>query len=199
MSADLVQGLHLPTPPKSYNRLLPDPLPPWYETAESGGSDHKVLVCFASSWTKGDIETWGFALPTIRGYFSGVGDLFSAMVLANFNSTSGSRPSTLAYAVSKALLTVQQILLRTHLHSISQSGSSGSATPRPIQPTHTLSLDSIIPSDSELDSIVPHPGDPKRKAKRMRIRELRLVQERDLIDNGEEGWPGKQLDWTSIQ
>jgi hypothetical protein len=30
------------------------------------------------------LQTYGFALPTVEGYFSGVGDLFSALVLAFF-------------------------------------------------------------------------------------------------------------------
>ncbi|WWC62124.1 pyridoxal kinase [Kwoniella dejecticola CBS 10117] len=196
----LVTSLDLPSPPDSYLRLLPNPLPPWYDAVGVGQPEDEILVCFASSWKDGHMTTWAFALPTIRGYFSGVGDLFSAMVLAHFNNPeSQSSLPPLPHAVSKALLTVQQILLRTHIHSLVQAGTSGSATPRPLHHSASELHGSVIPSDVELDEINPsNPKDPKRKAKRMRLRELRVVQERSLIADGGEGWPGKELDWTTV-
>ncbi|WVQ80248.1 pyridoxal kinase [Cryptococcus sp. DSM 104549] len=198
----LVSTLRLPPPPASYTRLLPYPPPPWYDAVGVGAPDDEVLVCFASSWEGGHMETWGFALPTIQGYFSGVGDLFSAMVAAHLhNPTSQTSLPPLPAAVSKALLAVQQILLRTHLHSLAQTEASGVATPRPLHhPSQDSALtDSVFPSDTELDAAAPlNPKDPKRKARRMRLRELRVVQERALIQDGGEGWPGKVLDWDSI-
>ncbi|WWC89185.1 pyridoxal kinase [Kwoniella dendrophila CBS 6074] len=196
----LVTKLNLPPPPTSYLSLLPDPTPPWYDAVGVGEPEDEVLVCFASTWQNGDIQTWAFALPTIRGYFSGVGDLFSAMVLAHFeNPDSRSDLPPLPYAVSKALLTVQQILLRTHIHSLVQTGVSGAATPRPLHHLSGEQHSAVIPSDAELDAVNPsNPGDPRRKAKRMRLRELRVVQERTLIVNGGEGWPGQKLDWASV-
>ncbi|TYJ58646.1 pyridoxal kinase [Cryptococcus floricola] len=195
----LVASLTLPPPPESYTRLLPHPLPPWYDAVGVGAPDDEVLVCFASSWVDGQMETHAFALPTIRGYFSGVGDLFSAMVLAHFkNPQAKTDLPPLAYAVSKALLTVQQILLRTHIHSLAQAEAAGNATPRPL---HKASHQppSVIPSDAELDDVLPsNPKDPKRKARRMRLRELRVVQERALIEDGGEGWPGKKLTWEQL-
>lgn len=201
----LVSTLNLPSPPSSYAHLLPASHPPWYDAVGRGSQDDEVLICFASTWTDEHMDTWGFALPTIRGYFSGVGDLFSAMVLAHFeNSESRSDLPSLPHAVSKALLTVQQVLLRTHLYSLSHAGPSGAATPRPLHrheetAKRDISLDSIIPSDVELDSVSSKgPGDPKRKAKRMRLRELRVVQERSLIADGGQGWPGQRMNWTEI-
>lgn len=197
----LVESLSLPAPPPSYTRLLPQPLPPWYDAVGAGAPDDEVLVCFASSWLDGQMETYAFALPTIRGYFSGVGDLFSAMVLAHFkNPEANPNLSPLRSAVSKALLTVQQILLQTHVHSLAQTEVFGTATPRPLHhPSDPLPADSVIPSDTELDALKPlNPKDPKRKARRMRLRELRVVQERALIQDGGEGWPGKRIDWTHI-
>ncbi|WVW84075.1 pyridoxal kinase [Kwoniella bestiolae CBS 10118] len=196
----LVTTLNLPPPPPSYMRLLPDPIPPWYDAVGMGEPEDETLVCFASTWQDGNMETWAFALPTIRGYFSGVGDLFSAMVLAHFdNPDSQSDLPPLPHAVSKALLTVQQILLRTHLYSLAQTSISGSATPRPLHHSPNEQHSSVIPSDAELDAAVStNPKDPRRKAKRMRLRELRVVQERGLIADGGQGWPGKALDWQGI-
>ncbi|KIR80909.1 pyridoxal kinase [Cryptococcus gattii E566] len=197
----IVESLSLPAPPPSYTRLLPQPLPPWYDAVGIAAPDDEGLVCFASSWSDGQMETYAFALPTIRGYFSGVGDLFSAMVLAHFKDPKAkTNLPPLPWAVSKALLTVQQILLQTHVHSLAQAEVVGAATPRPLHHTSDcLSADSVIPSDTELDALKPsNPKDPKRKARRMRLRELRVVQERALIQDGGEGWPGKRMDWTYI-
>ncbi|WVF71313.1 pyridoxal kinase [Kwoniella sp. CBS 6097] len=202
----LVTSLDLPAPPSSYLRLLPNPIPPWYDAVGVGEPEDEVLVCFASTWNgaEEDMDTWAFALPTIRGYFSGVGDLFSAMVLAHFNNPdSQSSLPPLPHAVSKALLTVQQILLKTHIHSLVQSGTSGSATPRPLHHSTNeqrhAEHQSVIPSDAELDAIEPiNPKDPKRKAKRMRLRELRVIQERALIADGGQGWAGKRLEWPTV-
>ena len=204
LPASLVKSLKIPSPPQSYTCLLPETSPPWYDAAGSGTEEDDVLVCFASTWVNKRMETWGFSLPTVRGYFSGVGDLFSAMVLAHFDETETQREyPPLIYAVSKALLAVQQILLKTHLYSLSHSSSSGTATPRPlhhlVNPVERPSAESLIPSDLELDSGNPkRPNHPKRKAKRMRIRELRIVQERALLAEVGSGWPGAKLEWDSL-
>lgn len=60
------------------------------------------LVCVSSSPS----DTKLFEIPQIEGYFSGVGDLFSAMVLARYHGD-------LALAVGQALNTVQNILKST--------------------------------------------------------------------------------------
>jgi pyridoxine kinase len=69
------------------------------------GSDAD-LVCIASTPT----ATFSFVFPKIDGYFSGVGDLFSALVLARFQGD-------LCLAVGQALLCVQRILKRTSKHA----------------------------------------------------------------------------------
>lgn len=193
----LVTSMGVPPPPKSYTRLLPETQPPWYDAVDTASPDEDVLVCFASSCVGGRIETYAFALPTIRGYFSGVGDLFSALTLGHYkNPEDASRPTPLVHAVSKALLGVQQVLLKTHLYSLSVS-ASGSTTPRPLK---DHGYESVIPSDTELDNAVPlNPADPKRKAKRMRIREMRVVPERRLLLDGGEGWPCTKVDWELIR
>lgn len=200
LPVSLVSSLGVPAPPSSYTRLLPESHPPWYDAVGVAQGDEEVLVCFASTFTDGELETFAFALPTIRGYFSGVGDLFSALVLGHYQRPDD--PATnlppLPFAVSCALLTVQQILLRTHLYSLTAAGS-GTSTPKPLR-EGPPAPDSIIPSDAELDSAPPlNPSDPKRKARRMRLREMRVVQERALIVNGGEGWPGVKVDWDSAR
>lgn len=189
LPASLVASLGLPPPPEAYTRLLPDSPLPWYHPTSSSAPEDDILVCFASTFANEGLETYAFALPTVQGYFSGVGDLFSAMVLAHFPGT-GERP--LHNAVSRALMIVQQVLLRTHIYSLSHSATQGEATPRPLHST------SVIPTDNELDAAQPVDAkDPKRKAKRMRLRELRLIQERQLLQ-GTEGWPGKKLEWQKL-
>lgn len=196
----LLSSLGVPPPPSSYTRLLPESHPPWYDAVGVAEGDEEVLVCFSSTYTEGELETYAFALPTIRGYFSGVGDLFSALVLGHYlrpeNQASDLPP--LPFAVSRALLTVQQILLRTHLFSLSAAGS-GTSTPKSLR-EGTPAPDSIIPSDTELDNAPPpNPSDPKRRARRMRVREMRVVQERALIADGGEGWPGVKVDWKTAK
>jgi pyridoxine kinase len=151
-----VQRLGLPEPPPSYTKLLPDNLPDAYNAVKWDNPDDEVLVCFASTC---------FALPTILVPFTGTGDFLSTLCAAWYDpNTSSNDMSPLATAVSKALLTVQQILLRTHIHALSGISSA---------------------SDDILG-----------KAKILRSRELRIIQERSLITDGGGGWPGVKLDWS---
>jgi pyridoxine kinase len=109
-------------PPSAYTALLPDPLPAAYHPVSS--ETPEILVCVASSWTEeGGMRTWAYGLPTIDVPFTGTGDLLSALCAAWFDV---STPSPLADAVAKALLTVQQILLKTHIHAL--SAPTGSST-----------------------------------------------------------------------
>ena len=57
------------------------------EAEEAKETEDEILVCFASTRSEnpGDApQTYGYALPTIRGDYSGVGDLFSALVLGHY-------------------------------------------------------------------------------------------------------------------
>ncbi|KAL7421924.1 putative pyridoxal kinase [Cryptotrichosporon argae] len=230
-------GAAPPPAPPVYTALLPAASPAWYDPALSGAD---TLVCLASARTPdGACETWLYALPTVRGYFSGVGDLFSALVLGHYDAPAGlpcpssaasasasswqtetstpaitiadttapasadpspipPPPPPVASAVARALLTVQQILVRTHLATLdAAAASSGVATPRPLREGERPPPGSVIPSDAELDAADPAHGETRRKARRMRLRELRIVQERGLIEAGGE-WPGVRLDWDAI-
>ena len=90
-----------------------------------------------------------FRIPRISGYFSGTGDLFSALVLAHFDPATG-----LAEATSLAAGTVHAILRDTLAHS----------------------TDTVDGTDSDRDA-----ADVDRVVRRMRARELRLVQNAGLI------------------
>ena len=114
-------------------------------------------------------------IPLISGYFSGVGDLFSALVLGHYHrpplengksaSLSPSSPESLssslpplARAVSLALTKTHAILRLTEKHASS------------------LPPDERTTTDDELDK-----KDPERRIRRMRGRELRLVQGRKIL------------------
>ncbi|KAF9454488.1 bud site selection protein 16 [Macrolepiota fuliginosa MF-IS2] len=170
---------------------LPPPILPPISSEES---EH--LFCLASS-TNGAGEDPGCphpsrvhaaCVPLLPGYFSGVGDLFSALVLAHFHphiSNQSSSPSStttpidpveqrsqsprpppkltssltpLSYAASLALTKTHAILSKTYEQALS------------------LPEDERQPSDDELDA-----KDLMRKVKRMRGRELALVEGQDII------------------
>ena len=129
-------------------------------------------------------------VPLIRGYFSGVGDLFSALLLGHFNvrhaSDSSSDHSTsslpngssatlhddstpISTAASYALATTHHILWRTNEYAL------------------TLPEEDRQPTDDEKDG-----QEPLRVVKRMRGRELRIVQNQDALR-------GVGLDVTRMQ
>ena len=175
-----VAVLDLPPPPSTYTRLLGDSVPARYSKAlDSASSEDDTLVCLASTYKgKGQLSTWAFALPTVHGYFAGVGDLFSSLVLAHYEDAQDG----LRRAVSQALLAVQGVLLRSHLHSMERDTVTGGS--------------SDLPSDSELDAAEPRRnGNPGRRAKRMRLRELRIIASRSLLSGDEHGWQGGEIRW----
>ncbi|KAG5643057.1 hypothetical protein DXG03_001614 [Asterophora parasitica] len=170
------------------------PLTPWLRGALPASiqppSDEEHLLCLASSRVSSDASPQVHAqcVPLIPGYFSGVGDLFSALLLAHFRpshpSTStpaadiaaASLPSPItppptsessapppvsqtqsqtpvARAAAHALATTHHILSLTHAHAV------------------TLPAEQRVPTDDEADA-----KEPLRKTRRMRGRELRLVQ-----------------------
>ena len=123
------------------------------------------LLCITSSALAEDSEipsvVHALHIPRIPGYFSGVGDLFSSLVLAHFHpSSTVNNPSQtpLSSAVAKACQTTHALLWRTHHYSMS------------------LPAEDRTVSDPELDAI-----DMERKVRRMKGRELRLVKEQGLI------------------
>ncbi|KAI0676142.1 Ribokinase-like protein [Trametes maxima] len=140
--------------------LLPNHLRP-----PTDASDNAYLACIASSKTAASSPSgavFAKTFPCLPGYFSGVGDLFSALVLAHFDDTSAEGKldgeSALSHAASQAASKTHAILSLTHETAL------------------TLPEDERQATDEELDA-----REPMRKIKRMRGRELRLIQGQDII------------------
>ncbi|KAJ1306468.1 hypothetical protein OPQ81_007471 [Rhizoctonia solani] len=119
---------------------------------------------------------YALAVPRIKGYFSGVGDLFSALTLAHFHEsqysqTNGwsSAPTSqvppLPQAASCALHTTHAVLRRTQKHALALAAESSE------EPSSSNAY-----TDDELDA-----QEPLRRVRRMRTRELRIIQSRDDI------------------
>lgn len=123
------------------------------------------LLCLASSRESSLPPTVHAAcVPLLPGYFSGVGDLFSALVLAHYQPDSpdpNHRPTSLpplAHAVSIALTKTHAILQLTYDYALS------------------LPEEERLPTDDERDE-----DDPDRRVRRMRGRELRLIQGQEVL------------------
>ncbi|KAI0091497.1 Ribokinase-like protein [Irpex rosettiformis] len=107
------------------------------------------------------------SVTCLPGYFSGVGDLFSALVLGHYEHSKRASPednsiTAIADAVAQALTKTHAMLSMTHMHAAN------------------LPEDERQPTDEELDS-----KEPDRVVRRMRGRELRLIQGQDIIRNVE--------------
>jgi pyridoxine kinase len=173
------------------------PMEPWLRDQtpphirSSTNERGKSLLCLASvrapdgggdaAPSRGRTSSTVYAgcIPLIPGYFSGVGDLFSALVLGHYHTDvpqhsnppppppledgiSASAPLSalppLPYAVSLALTKTHAILSLTEKHASSLPPEERTTT------------------DDELDR-----EDPERLVRRMRGRELRLVQGRKIL------------------
>jgi pyridoxine kinase len=137
-------------------------------------------------------------IPLISGYFSGVGDLFSALVLGHYhppppleNGTSarsspspGRPPSDECSPSSLPPLTRAVSLALTKTHAILR-----------LTETHASSLppDERTTTDDELDK-----KDPERRVRRMRGRELRLVQGRKILTGEAMGEPRLLREWEDF-
>jgi pyridoxine kinase len=156
-------------------------------------SDHEQsLLCLASVRAvdgdstpsrRSSISTvYAACIPFIPGYFSGVGDLFSALVLGHYTTaadggSTSSPPSLppLPRAVSLALTKTHAILRLTEKYASS------------------LPPDERTTTDDELDE-----KDPERLIRRMRGRELRLVQGRKILSGEAMGEMRWLKEWADI-
>ena len=179
----LMSKLGVPAPPASYTRLLPSAHPPWYDAVGlEMDDDDDVLGKLCEHVRRRQARDARVCAADDPGLLFGCGGFVFGARVGRLQGRAG-RDNGLRYAVSRASLTVQQILLRTHIYSL-QVAADGSATPL----AEGAPSDAVIPSDAELDDAPPlNPADPKRKARRMRLREMRVVQERALIVDGGRG------------
>jgi len=173
-----VDSLHLALEILHYKYNVPHvvissiPLEPWLLSVLPSSirpqGDSPYLICISSSRQdpKAPFDTkktvvHAQCVPLIPGYFAGVGDLFSALLLAHFypNETPRNAEATpLSVAVTQALTKTHAILQITHEQS------------------QSLPEEERQPTDDELDE-----KEPKRRTRRMRGRELALISGQDLI------------------
>jgi pyridoxine kinase len=114
-------------------------------------------------------------VPLIPGYFSGVGDLFSALLLAHFHPSSSSIWTPLSHASSIALSKTHALLLLTYSNTLS------------------LPEEERLPSDTELDRKTP-----LRKTRRMRGRELALIKGQGIIRGEDEVVRRQMIHWDGF-
>ncbi|EGN96899.1 hypothetical protein SERLA73DRAFT_111680 [Serpula lacrymans var. lacrymans S7.3] len=144
---------------------LLDVLPPNIKPSPSATEDSEFLLCISSSADGNGSQNLSTvharSVPLIPGYFSGVGDLFSALLLGHFHPKQdppSPHDTTLSYAASSALTKTHSILQITHEYAL------------------LLPEDERTPTDEEKDK-----AEPVRKFRRMRGRELRLIQGQDIL------------------
>ena len=162
-----------------------------------------ALICISSSYIQPDTNTGdsdeisvihAHILPCIPGYFSGVGDLFSALVLAHYNTPSG--PSSLPDLTDFPLSHTSSPKRVSALDADDENDHYH--TPLSLSTTFALTKTfSILQLTDLLSRSSPNPGentaekdatdeekdkeDPERRVRRQRARELRLVQGRDIL------------------
>ncbi|KAI0289574.1 Ribokinase-like protein [Russula brevipes] len=147
-------------------RWLRDLTPPHIRSSAS--DEEQSLLCLASVRVTGDgsgtasrfpSSVYAGCVPLIKGYFSGVGDLFSAFCyFANSNSNAVALPSPAPTCRFARADENYAILRLTDKYASS------------------LPPDERTTTDDELDE-----KDPGRRIRRMRGRELRLVQGRRIL------------------
>ncbi|CAO1638813.1 unnamed protein product [Sympodiomycopsis kandeliae] len=117
-----------------------------------------ILVGSTRSSSSSSLHPWYIQFPEIKGYFSGVGDLFAALLIGRFQPESKSTSSVtpIASAAEEAIASVQSVLYRT------------------LETTKSLEQDTIT-SHSEQDPV-------QQRVETMRRRELRLIQSRKEIE-----------------
>jgi pyridoxine kinase len=145
---------------------LPQQLRPSSVSGEDDPShlDTDFLLCISSSATihmTSPSVVHAQSVPLIPGYYSGVGDLFSALLLGHYHTDFlDDRETPLSHATSQALTKTHAILYQTHRYA------------------ESLPEQDRLPTDDEKDA-----SDPLRRIRRMKGRELRLIQNQDILRN----------------
>jgi len=149
------------------------------EVIRPGDMEH--LLCVASSCSSGDSPSVVHArcVPLIRGYFSGVGDMFSALLLGHFKANHASSSSD--HPASSSLPNGLSATLHDPTTPVSIAASYALATTHHIlrltnEYALTLPEEDRQPTDDEKDA-----KEPLRVVRRMRGRELRIVQNQDVL------------------
>ena len=172
------------------HNFLRDALPPNLSPKEHNSEiNSSYLLCISSSctasgngsatpdstdYTSVPSIVHAHVLPCIPGYFSGVGDLFSAMVLAHFQPTSMSKHSSVQTSLSNGIDNATHTPLSIAVsHALSKTFGMLRFTHEQVSATHPESEDA---TDEERDR-----ADPERQVRRMRTRELRLIQGQHIL------------------
>ncbi|TIA92518.1 hypothetical protein E3P99_00585 [Wallemia hederae] len=108
-----------------------------------------------------DTHTRQLQYPLIEGYYSGVGDIFSALLVANYEAATVdmkncSEIDILTHATEKTVASIQAVLSNTRQYAAK-----------------------ILPADIDVD--IDKDTDNKRRIERQRARELRLIQSQDEL------------------
>jgi pyridoxine kinase len=155
------------------------PLKPWLlevltDNIKPQKKEGEYLLCIASEKQSGEGESVVHAtcVDVIPGYFSGVGDLFSALCLGHYHyhpTSSVSSPSQTSSSSSSVITTTRETRL-SHAVSLSLLKTHSLLT---LTHSYTLTLppEEREPTDDEKDGEMM-----ERRTRRMRGRELRVVQ-----------------------
>jgi pyridoxine kinase len=143
-------------------------LPRLFRPCEAGRRQKPdFLLCLSSSASSHDHQITSLVharcVQRFPGYFGGVGDLFSALLLGHFQQADSSPPllemdTPLSLAASLALAKTHAVLRRTYEHA------------------QTLPEDDRQSTDDEKDTL-----QPLRQTRRLKGRELRVVQSQDIL------------------
>lgn len=139
-----------------------------------------ILVGSTRSSKSANAAPWCIQFPELEDYFVGVGDLFSALMLGNFQPDEqsaddqlareprGPASTPLSRAAERAVAGVQSVLLKT------------------LETTHS-DPDAALPADLDLMD------EAQQRVEKVRRRELRLIQSRHAIERPEVKFHAKWL------
>jgi len=132
------------------------------------------------------LRPWFIQFPEVPGYFSGVGDTFSALLIGRFDPSSSTRsdlssaPTPVARAAELAIASLQSILSRTKT-AIQSAPALPDIAELTALAKANLAEGATWPSEdpAEIDKLVA----AQRRVEEMRPRELKIVQSKGDIEN----------------
>ncbi|PWN19278.1 Ribokinase-like protein [Microstroma glucosiphilum] len=135
-----------------------------------------VLVGSSRPSTDTPLKPWFIQFPEVRGYFSGVGDLFAAMTLGRFQN-----------------LTAQDVEAETSVTPIARAAELAVAVVQAVLAKTQKSMDALEQEVTEGSS----GDDAQARVDRMRGRELKIIQSKREIENPEVAYQAKFFKETS--